>query len=172
MSVDDFKAKLQGGGARPNLFRVICNFPTFAGGDVELTSFLCKAASLPASVIANIDVPYRGRMVKFAGDRTFEPWNLTIINDNNMSIRNAFETWMNAICEHQGNVGILNPSDYMVDMAVEQLDRQENVVKRYDIRSAFPANVSAIDLAYDTNDTIEEYTVEIQYNYWEAATTS
>jgi hypothetical protein len=171
-NIDDFKSRLIGGGARPNLFKVTCNFPGYAGGDVELTSFMCKAASLPASTIGNIDVPYRGRVIKVAGDRTFEPWTLTIINDNNFVIRDSFEAWMNAINEHQNNTGILAPADYYTDMAVEQLDRQENVVKKYDIRGAYPSNVAAIELAYDSNDQVEEFTVELQFNYWESNTTS
>ena len=168
LGVDDFKAKLIGGGARPNLFRVTVNFPGFAGGDSELTSFMVKGAQLPASVIAQIDVPFRGRQLKVAGDRTFENWTITVLNDNEMLVRNAFETWMNGINEHNANVGIVNPTDYQTDMIVEQLDKSDNVTKTYDIRGAFPVNVAAIELSYDTNDTIEEYTVELAYQYWES----
>jgi hypothetical protein len=95
LGVDDFKSKLVGGGARPNMFKATVNFPGFAGGEVELTSFLIKAAALPASTIGAINVPFRGRQVIIAGDRTFEPWTITVINDTDFKVRNAFERWMN-----------------------------------------------------------------------------
>lgn len=172
LGVDDFKSKLRGGGARPNLFQATINFPVFAGGDVELTSFLCKAASLPASVMNPIEIPFRGRQLKVAGDRTFETWTITVINDTDMSIRNAFERWMNAINSHSSNVGLTNPVDYQTDLKVEQLDKDESVTKTYNFRGCFPTNVSSIDLSYDTVDTIEEFTVELQVQYWESDTTT
>jgi hypothetical protein len=172
LGVDDFKSKLIGGGARPNLFVANVTYPGYAGGDTELTSFLCKAAQLPGSQIAQLDVPFRGRQLKIAGDRTFENWTITVLNDTTMEIRNAFERWMNGINEHVNNEGLLNPNDYMADMSVEQLDRANNVTKKYDIRGAYPINISAIDLSYDTNDAIEEFTVELAYQYWESDTTS
>ena len=95
LGVDDFKSKLRGGGARPNLFKATVNFPGYAGGDVELTSFLCKTAQLPSSIMNVMEVPFRGRQLKIAGDRTFEPWTVTILNDTDFSIRNAMERWMN-----------------------------------------------------------------------------
>ena len=172
LGLDDFKAKLKGGGARPNLFRATVNFPGYAEGDVELTSFLCKAAQLPASVMNPIDVPFRGRQLKIAGDRTFEPWTPTIINDTDFSVRNAMERWMNGINAHQANTGLVNPVDYQADLLVEQLDRDESVIKTYNFRGCFPTNLSAIDLSYETVDTIEEFTVEFQVQYWESGTTS
>lgn len=172
LGVDDFKSKLTGGGARANLFKVTCNFPGYAGGDVELTSFLIKAAALPASIIAPITIPFRGRQLQIAGDRTFEPWTVTIINDTNMEVRNAFERWMNGINGNKSNTGLANPTDYQADMIVEQLDKAGNVTKRYDIRGTFPTNISAIELSYDTENAIEEFTVELQVQYWESDTTS
>lgn len=172
LGVDDFKSKLTGGGARANLFKVTCNFPGYAGGDVELTSFLIKAAALPASIIAPITIPFRGRQLQIAGDRTFEPWTVTIINDTNMEVRNAFERWMNGINGNKSNTGFANPTDYQADMIVEQLDKAGNVTKRYDIRGTFPTNISAIELSYDTENAIEEFTVELQVQYWESDTTS
>ena len=109
LRVDDFKAKLKGRGARPNLFRATVNFPAYAGGDVELTSFMCKAAQLPASVMNVIEVPFRGRQLIIAGDRTFETWSPTIINDTGFEERNALEKWMNGINGHSANTGITNP---------------------------------------------------------------
>jgi hypothetical protein len=172
LGVDDFKSKLRGGGARPNLFRATVNFPGYAGGDVELTSFLCKAAQLPASVMNVIEVPFRGRQLKIAGDRTFETWTATILNDTDFTIRNSMERWMNGINSHQANTGLTNPVDYQADLVVEQLDRDESVLKTYNFRGAFPINVSAIDLNYETVDTVEEFTVEFAVQYWESGTTS
>jgi len=171
-NIDNFKAKLTGGGARPNLFKVICNFPAQAEGDAELASFLIKGAGLPASVITPIEVPYRGRKLKVAGDRTFEPWTITVINDEGFVIRNAFERWMNSINEHINNVGLINPNDYQTDMTVQQLGKDDSVLKTIDLKGVFPTNLSQIELNYETNDQIEEYTVELQYQYWTSNTTS
>jgi len=170
--IDSLKGKLQGGGARANLFKATVNFPGYAGGDSELTSFLCKAAQLPASVVGQIDVPFRGRQLKIAGDRTFENWTVTILNDENFSIRDAMERWMNGINQHKNGEGLVNPSDYQSDLIIDQLSRDGSVTKSVAIKGAFPVNVSAIDLSYDTTDAIEEFTVEFAYQYWEANTTS
>jgi hypothetical protein len=172
LNVDDFKAKLVGGGARANLFKVICNFPGVAGGNTELASFMIKGATLPASTIAPVEVSFRGRKLKVAGDRTFEAWTITVINDNGMDIRNAFERWMNYINQHKANAGSVNPSSYQTDMEVQQLDREGNTVKAYTFRGTFPTNISAIELNFETNDAIEDFTVELNYQYWESKTTS
>jgi hypothetical protein len=172
LAVDDFKAKLRGGGARPNLFKATINFPSYAGGDVETTSFLCEAAQLPGSVMTPIVVPFRGRELKIAGDRTFDTWSPTIINDTDFAIRNAMERWMNGINAHTENTGLTAPVDYQVDLLVEQLDRDESVLKTYTFRGCFPTNISPIDLNYGTNNDIERFTVEFQVQYWESNTTS
>ena len=172
LGVDDFKSKLVGGGARSNLFKATVNYPGYAAGDVELTSFMCKSAQMPASTIETITVPFRGRQLQVAGDRTFEPWTITIINDTDFSIRNAFERWMNGINGHQENTGLTNPTDYKADMIIEQLDKSGVAVKRYDFRGTFPTSVSAIDVSYDTENEIEEFEVELQVDYWESNTTS
>jgi hypothetical protein len=172
LGVDDFKSKLVGGGARSNLFKANVNFPAYAAGDVELTSFMCKAAQLPASIIAPITIPFRGRQVHVAGDRTFEPASLTIINDTNFAVRNAFERWMNGINQNRTNTGLTNPTDYQADIIIEQLDKSGLIVKSYFLRGCFPTNLSAIDLSYDNENAIEEFTVEMQVNYWDASTTS
>lgn len=171
LGVDDFKAKLQGGGARPNLFKVNLTFPTFVSGefaDVELASFMCKAAAIPASNLGIIEVPFRGRILKVGGDRTFDPWTVTVINDRDFKIRNALEQWSNGINQHKANTGLVNPVDYQADLSVEQLDKDGSVIKKYDFRGCFPSVVSEIELSWDTNDTIEDYTVEFQVQYWEA----
>ena len=171
LGVDDFKAKLKGGGARPNLFQVTLNYPAGTGGDRDLTSFMCKTASLPASVISSIPVAFRGRQLQIAGDRTFEPWTVTIINDTGMEVRNAMERWMNRINAHSLNIGVTNPLLYQQDLKVEQLDKDGTPLKTYDFRGCFPTSISAIDLSYDNVDTIEEFTVEFQIQYWESNTT-
>jgi hypothetical protein len=172
LGVDDFKAKLTGGGARPNLFKATLGFPSYVTGDVELAAFMVKAASLPASVIAPIMVPFRGRQLQVAGDRTFEPWTITVINDTGFDIRNSFEVWMNGINQHNANTGLTNPSDYMADMIVSQLDKDGTELKTYNIRSTFPTNIGAIEVSYDTENAIEEFTVELQVQYWESDTTT
>jgi hypothetical protein len=171
-NIDDFKAKLTGGGARANMFKVICNFPVATGGDAELASFMIKNASLPSSVMSTIEIPFRGRKLKIAGERTFEPWSITVMNDTNFSIRDSFERWMNSINQHINNTGIATPVDYQSDMTVQQLDKDETVVKSYDLRGVFPTNISQIDLDVAAEDQIEEFTVELQYQYWTSNTTS
>jgi len=172
LGVDDFKSKLKGGGARANLFKATINFPAYAGGDVEITSFLCEAAQLPASTVGTVTVPFRGRQVKLAGDRTFDTWSPTIINDTDFGVRNAMERWMNGINAHTANTGITNPTDYQADLLVDQLDRDGAILKRYVFRGCFPTNLSAIDLSYATENEIERFTVEFQVQYWESNTTN
>lgn len=172
LGVDDFKSKLRGGGARPNLFKATINFPAYAGGDVELTSFLCKAAQLPQSIMNSFPVAFRGRELKIAGDRTFEDWTITIINDTDFTIRNSFERWMNGMNAHSANTGLVNPIDYQSDLLVDQLDRDESVIKRYSFRGAFPVAVGEITVDYDARDTIETFDVTFSYQYWESNTTS
>lgn len=172
LGVDDFKSKLVGGGARANMFKATVNFPGYAGGDVELTSFMIKAAQLPSSVIAPITVPFRGRQLQIAGDRTFEPWTVTVINDTGFEVRDAMERWMNGINQHNANTGISNPTDYQADLIVDQLDKAGEIVKTYTFRGCFPTNMSTIELSYDSENQIEEFTVEFQVQYWESNTTS
>jgi hypothetical protein len=172
LGVDDFKSKLTGGGARANLFKVTLNFPGYAGGDVELTSFLCRTAQLPASTTGVIEVPFRGRILKMAGDRTFENWTVTIMNDTGFVSRDSFERWINGINSHSANTGLVNPADYQADLIVEQLDRDESVLKKYTFRGCFPISVGAIALDYDQATTIEQFDVEFAVQYWESNTTS
>ena len=176
-NISQFKSKLIGGGARPNLFEVeLTTLPpnVVAGWDAEVFTFMCKAAALPAQNIANIDIPFRGRIFKVAGDRTIDTWTITVINDEDFRFRNAFENWTQQIANLDDNMGTTDPSAYMVNAKVYQLGRgsekssqnnsgTENVVlKEYEFINIFPTNVSAIDLSYDTGDTIEEFTVEFQ----------
>jgi len=172
LGVDDFKSKLRGGGARPNLFKATINFPAYAQGDVEITSFLCSAAQLPASTMGLITVPFRGRQIKIAGDRTFDTWSPTILNDTDFAVRNAMERWMNGINNHRQNTGLTNVVDYEADLVVEQLDKDGSTLKTYNFRGCFPTNISAIDLNYATTDAIEDFTVEFQVQYWESIGTT
>lgn len=166
MNVDTFKSKLSGGGARANLFQVRVNYPF--GGDSELTSFMVKAAQLPASIIAPIEVPFRGRKIQIAGDRSFEPWTVTVINDTNFQVRNDMERWMHQINQHSTNEGVTNPLSYKADAYIDQLNKDGSVLKTYKFTGIFPTNVSAIEVAYETENTIEEFTVEFQVDYWTA----
>ena len=119
-----------------------------------------------------IEVPFRGRQLKIAGDRTFESWTVTVLNDTDFNVRDAMERWMNGINAHQNNTGLTNPVDYQSDLVVEQLDRDESVIKTYNFRGCFPINVGDIDVSYDTVDAVEEFTVEFAVQYWESNTTS
>ena len=174
-SISDFKSALVGGGARPNLFEV--ELTTLPGGiawDADNFRYMCKAAALPASTIANIDVPFRGRIFKVAGDRTIETWSVTVINDESFKLRNAFEEWMQLIAKLDNNLGATLPESYMTDASVYQLGRgssassqdssgnENSVLKEYKMQGIFPTSLAAIDLSYDTGDTIEEFTVEFQ----------
>ena len=176
-NISQFKSKLIGGGARPNLFEVeLTTLPPNVASDwdADIFQFMCKAASLPAQNIANIDIPFRGRIFKVAGDRTIDTWTITVINDEDFRFRNAFEDWTQQIANLDDNLGTTDPNAYMVNAKVYQLGRgsekssqnnsgTENVVlKEYEFQNIFPTNVSAIDLSYDTGDTIEEFTVEFQ----------
>ena len=169
--ITDFKSKLTGGGARPNLFEVVLAFPDSAPADsnvLDKARFLVKAAALPASNITPIDIPFRGRILKIAGDRTFDTWTITVLNDTDFAIRSAFEKWMNAINKLSDNTGLNDPATYQADAYVHQLDRNGQTLRTYHFYDLFPTNISAIDLSYDTTDTIQEFTVEMQVHWWEA----
>lgn len=180
--ITDFKGQLTGGGARSNLFEVEMAFPADISVDAATLTkarFLCKAANLPASNVASIDVPFRGRILKVAGDRTFDPWTLTIINDADFKIRHSFEKWMNTLSKLDNNTGYIDPATYQADMVVYQLGRDVDGTKKsgstgnvstlrsYKVFGTFPTAVSAIDLSYETTNAIEEFTVELQVQYME-----
>ena len=170
-TITGFKSKLVGGGARPNLFEVELAFPENLGiaNDVkEKSRFLVKAAALPASNITPIEVNFRGRILKIAGDRTFDTWTITVINDTDFIIRSAFEKWMNSINKLSDGTGLQNPVDYQADAYVHQLDRDGSTLRTYQFYDIFPTNISQIDLSYETTDTLEEFTVEMQVHWWKA----
>ena len=169
--ISDFKSKLTGGGARPNLFEVEIPFPNavqIENDVLQKSRFLVKAAALPASTISPIEVPFRGRILKIAGDRTFETWTITVLNDVDFVIRSAFEKWMNIINSMEDATGVQNPDEYQKDAMVHQLDRDGGILRSYKFWDIFPTNISTIDLSYETTDTLEEFTVEMQVQWWEA----
>ena len=170
LGVDDFKAKLRGGGARPNLFKATINFPGYANGDVEITSFMCEAAQLPASTMGTIVVPFRGRQLKMAGDRTFDTWSPSIINDTDFSVRDAMERWMNGMNAHVENTGVTDPNDYQTNATVQQLDKDGSVLYTYNFRSIFPINIGEVGLSWDNVDAIETFPVTFAIQYWESVT--
>ena len=174
-TISQFKSQLIGGGARPNLFEVeLTTLPAGIAWPADNFRYMCKAAQLPASVIANIDIPFRGRIFKVAGDRTIEPWSITIINDEDFRIRKAMEEWVDLIAKLENNLGATDPSAYMVNAKVFQLGRGSTpssknnagdriaVLREYEFIDIFPTNVSSIDLSYDSSDTIEEFVVDFQ----------
>ena len=167
--LDSFRANLVGGGARPSQFRVSINFPTWVTvpTDGAATEFLVKAASLPASIIMPIDVPFRGRVAKIAGERQFANWNVTILNDNDFAIRNALEQWSNGILNHSQTNGRAKPKDYSADLYVFQLDRNDKEIKTYKFTNCFPQQIGEIGLDFGNVSQIEEYPVEFSIDYWE-----
>ena len=169
-TISNFKSKLTGGGARANLFEVVLTFPDAAkpAQDVlEKARFLVKGANLPASNVAQIEVPFRGRVLKIAGDRTFDSWTVTVINDTDFAIRSAFERWSNTINRLSDNTGLTNPADYQADAYVYQLDRDGSTLRSYRFFDTFPTQVGPIELSYDAQG-VQEFTVELQVQYWEA----
>ena len=168
-TISDFKSKLTGGGARANLFEVVLTFPDIvqpATDVLDKSRFLVKGARLPASNIAQIEVPFRGRALKIAGDRTFDSWTVTVINATDFANRSAFENWMNAINRLSDNTGLVNPADYQADCYVYQLDRDGQALRSYRFFDTFPTQVGPIELSYDAQG-IQEFTVELQVQYLE-----
>ncbi len=160
-SIDQFKAQLLGGGPRANRFRV---FIPRSGNKIE---FLCQSAQIPAAQVGVVEQQFRGSVLKLAGDRTFEPWNVTIINDIEFSSRSALESWQRDIQEMDSGEGMTS-LDYLVDRAfVEQLNKDDSVLARYEFFNMFPTSIGAIDLSYETVDALETFDVEFQYSHWE-----
>ena len=171
-SINDFKANLIGGGARANQFRVTITPPPgiAIGLDVRRTSFMCKGTNLPAQELTPIEVPFRGRKIYIAGDREFaETWTTTFINDTDFMIRNALERWSNGINDLALNTGVIDPADYQTDLTVEQLDRDDTVLKTYIFRSAWPVTISAIELTSENQDALEEFECTWRYQHFEAS---
>jgi|TARA_Y100000004_G_scaffold194910_1_gene260681 hypothetical protein len=171
-NIDDFKANLIGGGARANQFRVLITPPSGIeiGLDVRRTSFLVRASNLPAHTTAEIAVPFRGRNIYIAGDRTFDDaWTVTFMNDTDFMIRNAMERWSNGINDFANATGVTTPSEYQTDLFVEQLDRDDTILKTYIFRNAWPTSVGQIDLSSEQADAIETFDVTWRYQHFEAS---
>ena len=175
-SVNEFRSQMTGDGARPNLFEVSMPFPSFASpanAQTKLT-FMCKTAQLPGSTVGSVPVNYFGRELKFVGNRTFADWSITIINDEDFLVRDAFERWMNGINSHNFNVRnplALAPLGYSVDAQVSQFGKQGNTLKKYRFVGVYPTDISAIDVDWGSNDTIEEFSVNLTYQWWDAIDT-
>ena len=171
-NIDDFKANLIGGGARANQFRVTISPPPgiAIGLDVRRTSFLVKSSSLPALTLTEIAIPFRGRNIYIAGDRTApETWSTIFLNDTDFMIRDAMERWSNGINDLADNTGVIAPSDYQTDLTVEQLDRDDTILKSYIFKSAWPTTVATIALDTAEATAIEEFEVTWRYQHFEAS---
>ena len=169
-AIDDFKANLIGGGARANQFRVTITPPPgiAIGLDVRRASFLVTASNLPQSQLGEIAVPFRGRNIYVTGDRPApEPWTVTFFNDTDFMVRTAMERWHNGINNFADNTGVTNAADYQTDLFVEQLDRDDTILKTYIFRSAFPVSVGQIDLTNEETTTIETFEVQWRYQHFE-----
>jgi len=187
-TIYDFKNRLTGGGARANLFECELAFPSAVVVDAEANRdfrFLIKAAQLPASTLQTMQVPFRGRTLKLAGDRVFDTWTITVLNDTNFRLRNAFEKWSNYINRHDDNSGVITPASYQREIVVHQLSRGTPsdtpvadtapktgsaipILKSYKLYGCYPSSVDAIPLSYDTTDTIEEFGVTFEVQWWDA----
>ena len=175
-NVNQFRSQMTGDGARPNLFEVSMPFPGFANpGDAQQKlTFMCKTAQLPGTTVGVVPVQYFGRELKFAGNRTFQDWTITVINDEDFIVRNAFERWLNGINSHATNIRnplAQSPSSYTVDSEVTQFGKNGNTLKKYKFLGVFPTDVAPIDVDWGSNDTIEEFTVTLSYQWWEAVDT-
>ena len=178
--ITDFRAKLSGGGARSNLFEVDITYPSTFGGSDDTGAkadgrFLIKAAEIPAANLGNIPVPFRGRILPVAGDRTFDPWTITVINDTDFSIRNAMEEWSNFINDIQTNQGSADPASYQTNATVKQLSRDGKadedteipILRTYKFEGIYPNAVSSIPLDYGATDQIQEFQVTFNYLFYE-----
>ena len=173
-NINDFKTKLAGGGARANQFKVTMPFPGYAqvGGETEEFAFLCQSTSIPAMEINTATVNFRGRPIYLAADRAFSAWTITVLNDTNFRLRDAFERWQNGINNMSDNEGLTNPVDYQVDAFVDHLDRNGATIKSYTLRGCFPTSITAIDLNMEPTDDIETFEVSFRYLFFEARTTT
>lgn len=177
-NINDFRSAFRGDGARPTLFEVIINFPPALANvfPTQQMALQCKASSLPGSTLGIVEVPYFGRKIKVAGDRTFDDWTVTVINDEDFNIRNAFEYWSNAMDQYTTNAEAKrvngaseNPYSYVTDIQVKQYGKQGEVIKTYVLRNAFPNMVGQIDVSWENNDQIEEFDVTFSLDYFVVA---
>ena len=173
-NITDFKAKLAGGGVRANQYKVTMPFPGYAqvGGETEDLAFLCTATTVPGFTVAEVPINFRGRPIYVAGDRSFDTWSITVLNDTNMRVRNAMERWQNGINNMSDNEGLVNPVDYQVDAFIDHLDRNGSTIKSYTLRGCFPTSIGSIDLSMEPTEAVETFEVSFRYLFFEARTTT
>lgn len=167
--IDDFRANFAGGGARPTQYECIINFPSWVGGGAatQRLVFMVNATTLPASTIVPIEVPFRGRVTKIAGDRQFANWNVQVLNDNDFIVRSTLERWSKGINDHSSTSGRIQPNSYTQNMIVRQLDRNDRMLKEYKFFNCFPIQIGEIQLSYSAIGQVEEFPVEFSVDYWE-----
>jgi hypothetical protein len=168
-NVESFKSALSNGGLRPNQFQVQLAFPSYVTGATLAKArapFLVSVAELPGQTVNPAIVQYRGREIKFVGDRTFAPYTMTVLNDSDMSIRAAMEQWMNGMEDLRTKIGLTSPTSYQSDLSISQLDRNGNTLRLYTLRDAFPVDLSPIALDFGANDQISTFQVTMQYQYF------
>lgn len=163
-NINEFKSQLVGGGARPTLFQVQIVNPILPIADFKVP-FMVKTAAIPGSTVGSFNVPYFGRQVKYAGDRTFEDWQVTVINDEDFAVRNAMEAWSNAINSHDSNTRAL-PQEYKSNGVVTQYSKDGRALRTYVFEGMFPLTIDSIPLSWETVDTVEEFGVTFQYDLW------
>ncbi len=169
-NVDTFRSTLTGGGARPSQFKVEMFWPAGIGASLaDAPAFLVKAASLPASTVQSIEVPFRGRMTKVAGERVFGNWNITVLNDTDFLIRRELELWSSMVLNHTTTDGMTDPISYTASMFVSQLSRDDKVLRKYKMFNCWPTNISEIGLNFGDTNAIQEYQVELSVDYWTLA---
>jgi hypothetical protein len=163
-NIQQFKSELVGGGARPTLFQVQITNPIDTAADLKVP-FMVKTAALPGSTLGSTIVPYFGRQVKYAGDRTFEDWPVTVINDEDFLVRNAMEAWSNAINSHDTNTRAL-PQTYKSTGLITQYSKNGSALRTYVFEGLYPIAIDSIPMSWETTDTIEEFGVTFQYDLW------
>ena len=167
-NIDTFKANLRGGGARANQFKItFASPPAIAIGlDTARASFLIRTGQLPGSSVGEVVVPFRGRNLYLAGDREYETWTTTVLNDTDFMVRNAMEAWSNGMNNFVNGTGLTNVADYTADLTVQQLDRSDLVIKTYFLRNCFPQAIGAIDLSFDTTTEVETFDITWRYTHF------
>ena len=172
LGVLEFQSRIKGA-VRPNLFSVTHNFPTGVIAEDGLETYLCKSAALPASTVGTVELPFRGRVIKVPGDRTFESWTATFYMDDAFELRGAYEKWVELTNTVDANTAAANMEDVLKDVTVTQMDKFNGSatgfanIREYRLVSAFPVSVSQVSIAYDNNDSYEEFDVEFAYQYFE-----
>ena len=170
-NINDFSGQLTGGGARPTLFKITMSNPIDNSAN-QLIEFMCESTSMPGSSISAIELPYFGRKIKVAGDRTFEPWQITVINDENFAVRNSMEAWhsaINGLANNLRNTNSNSPTDYKAQASVIQYGRKGNAIREYTYIGLFPTEISPIELDWNATDQIERFTVQFAYDYYQLA---